>query len=334
MTPTPSTLWSEQIAADEETRFADYARQFAELQRLKSAKLAQAHGGTGKGRALHRKAHLALEAELEVLPNLPAHAAHGLFAQPGRFATWLRLSNGSGAVQGDRVPDVRGFALQVRGVSGPGALGGQTDSQDFLLINHPAFSFPKSDEFVGVALHAAQGPLALLKYLIGRYGFFAGLALAKKLQAGIGKPFSGFATETFWSAAPIACGPYAAKLRLVPDARSNATQPPPSWADDVTTRLAQGPLSFTLQLQFFVDEATTPIENAAVEWPEESAPFVDVARLTAGQQDPASAAGQALTAQVEAAQFDPWHALAAHRPLGDIMRARKVVYYASQQGRV
>lgn len=334
MTPTPSTRWSEQIAADEETRFADYARQFAEMQRLSTAKLAKTRGGTGKGRALHRKAHLALAAELEVLPNLPAHAAHGLFARPGKFATWLRLSNGSGTVQSDRTPDVRGFALKVLGVAGPGALGGQTESQDFLLINHAAFSFPKSDEFVGVALNAAQGPLALLRYLIGRYGFFAGLAMAKKLQAGIGKPFSGFATETFWSAAPIACGPYAAKLRLVPHARSTTTRPPAAWADDVTARLAQAPLSFTLQLQFFVDEASTPIENASVEWTEQAAPFVDVATLTVGHQDPASAAGQALTGQVEAAQFDPWRALADHRPLGDVMRARKVVYYASQQGRV
>ena len=38
-------------------------------------------------------------------------------------------------------------------------------------------------------------------------------------------------------------------------------------------------------------------------------------------------------AEVEAAVFDPWQALAAHRPLGDVMRARKVVYFESQKGR-
>jgi hypothetical protein len=43
--------------------------------------------------------------------------------------------------------------------------------------------------------------------------------------------------------------------------------------------------------------------------------------------------GQALAQQVEAGVFDPWHGLAAHRPLGDVQRARKVVYFQSQKGR-
>jgi hypothetical protein len=37
--------------------------------------------------------------------------------------------------------------------------------------------------------------------------------------------------------------------------------------------------------------------------------------------------------QAEAGVYDPWQGLAAHRPLGEVMRARKVVYFASQQGR-
>ena len=56
-----------------------------------------------------------------------------------------------------------------------------------------------------------------------------------------------------------------------------------------------------------------------------------MARLTLPRQDPAADA--ALAAEVEAAVFDPWQALAAHRPLGDVMRARKVVYFESQKGR-
>jgi hypothetical protein len=31
--------------------------------------------------------------------------------------------------------------------------------------------------------------------------------------------------------------------------------------------------------------------------------------------------------------IDPWQALADHRPLGDVQRARKAVYFASQRGR-
>ena len=101
----------------------------------------------------------------------------------------------------------------------------------------------------------------------------------------------------------------------------------------VTARLAQAPRAFKLQSQCFVDQGSAPSENAAVEWTKAAAPFVDVAWLTVGQQDPASAPGQGLTRQAEAEPFDPWRALADHRPLGDEMLARKVVYFASQQGR-
>ncbi|WP_304921865.1 hypothetical protein [Hydrogenophaga sp.] len=51
------------------------------------------------------------------------------------------------------------------------------------------------------------------------------------------------------------------------------------------------------------------------------------------RQDLSGAAGQALAAKVEAAAFDPWQALAAHRPLGEVQRARRVVYFESQKGR-
>jgi hypothetical protein len=37
--------------------------------------------------------------------------------------------------------------------------------------------------------------------------------------------------------------------------------------------------------------------------------------------------------QVERGVFDPWQALAAHRPLGEVMRARKVVYFESEKAR-
>jgi hypothetical protein len=88
-----------------------------------------------------------------------------------------------------------------------------------------------------------------------------------------------------------------------------------------------------LELQFFVDETATPIEDASVDWPEVVAPYLAVADLTVPAQDVTSADGQALAQRVEATVFDPWHALAAHRPLGEVMRSRKVVYLASQRGR-
>ena len=96
----PSTGWREVVAPDEEGRFADYAKQFAEMQRRKSAR-------HGKGRALHRKQVMALHGILEVFADLPPFARHGLFANPGPREAWGRLSNGGA----DRAPVEHGEML-------------------------------------------------------------------------------------------------------------------------------------------------------------------------------------------------------------------------------
>ena len=322
----PSKAWRETIAPDEAERFARYAQQFADMQRAKSARF-------GTGRALHRRQQLGLKAQLHVLPGLPVHARHGLFEAPLSYGALIRLSNGSADRAADARPDVRGFSIQVQGVAGESALGGAATHQDFALIQHPAFAFAGTDEFVGLALHASQGLPALLKYLAGRYGVVGAMKQLRKLAKTFRKPFKGFAAETFFSAAPIACGPYAARVRLRPADTSVLPARGRAWAQDMAERLRAGPLSYDLQLQFFVKETVTPIEDASVDWPEGASPYLTVGRLTLPRQDPDSAEGLALSERTEATVFDPWAALAAHRPLGEVMRARKIVYCQSQKER-
>ncbi len=320
---TASTQWQETVGADEETRFQGYAQQLVELQRRVG----------GSGRALHRNQRLDLRATFEVLGGLAAHARHGLFATPKRHDAQIRLSNGSGAHQADHRPDVRGFAVRVLGVERPGALGSTTHAQCFLLINSAAFTFPTAEAFMGVVVAASRGPLPVLRHIIKQHGVIGGLKRARELGKGLGRPFAGFARETFHSAAPIACGPYAVKLRLMPVGEGGPPARRGDWTHDMLARLAKDELRWDLQLQFFVDAATTPIEDPTVVWPESESPFVTVARLVAPAQDPNSADGKSLAQQIEAGKFDPWIALAEHRPLGEIMRARKAAYFASQQAR-
>lgn len=323
---TPSTQWQEIVPADEAQRFARYGKQFAALQARKSKKY-------GTGRALHRKQLTAAKGTLEVLAALPEFARHGLFAKPGTFEVWVRLSNGGMDPAPDRTPDIRGFALRVLGVKGDSALGnGPAVSQDFALINQEVFGFPNSAEFVDFVVAASRGTGSLVKHLFKRYGLLGGPARLFKLVATVGKPFGGFATEMHYSAAPIACGPYAVRVRLVPAASNGPASPDAKldWGADFSAKLREKNLQWDLQLQPYVDAQRTPIEDASVNWP---SPYTTVARLTLPRQDSASEEGQALAEQVEAAVFDPWQALAAHRPLGDVQRARKGVYFESQKGR-
>ena len=322
----PSTQWQEKLAPDEDERYARYGQEFAAIQARKSKKY-------GNGRALHRKQLTAAKGTLEVLADLPDFACHGLFAKPAKYETWVRLSNGGLDKASDRTPDIRGFGLRVLGVQGDSALGnGPAASQDFALINQEVFGFSSADDFVQFVVAASQGGGKLLKHLFGRYGVLGAPLRLVSMVKTVGKSFGGFATETMFSAAPMACGPYAVRVRMVPadsngPASADAKQ---DWGADFSAKLSQKSLQWDLQLQPFVDAKRTPIEDASVNWP---SPYTTVAHLMLPTQDTNSAQGQDLAQQVEAAIFDPWQALAAHRPLGDVMRARKVVYFVSQQAR-
>ncbi len=129
------------------------------------------------------------------------------------------------------------------------------------------------------------------------------------MRGALNKPFSGFATEDFFSAAPISCGPYAVRVRVRAASDELNPQAEDDWSVDIYDRLAKAPLVYEVQLQFFLDEARTPIEDAAAIW---DSPYQTVARLVIGRQE----ADEAFAAEVEAAKFDPWNALVEHRPLG------------------
>jgi hypothetical protein len=312
----PSTEWREVVLPEEKERHERQAAQFAAMQSRKSEKY-------GTGRALHRKQIAALRARLDVPGDLPEYAKQGIFAIPNRYDAWIRLSNGGFNRAPDAVPDIRGFAIKVLGVRGPAALGGEAVSQDFALINHERFSSATSDNFTKVVTTGAGTRGQILLKVLRNPGMIPQL---KTVTAALKSPFSGFATQDFFSAAPIAFGPYAVRVRLVAassDVNQNAKD---DWAGDVYERLIDNPLVRELQVQFFTDEATTPIEDASVVWP---APYVTVARLTIPRQKP----DPAFDEEIETAKFDPWNALTAHRPLGEVMRARKVAYFASQQNR-
>jgi hypothetical protein len=86
-----------------------------------------------------------------------------------------------------------------------------------------------------------------------------------------------------------------------------------------------------LRVQLCRDLEKQPIEDPAVEWNQEDAPFQTVATLNAAAQD--SWAPDEVQAVDEGMRFSPWVGLAAHRPLGNINRARKQTYEHSAEFR-
>ena len=314
-----STTWQETIAPGEADRFDTYAKRLVTLQTK--------YGGIH--RALHAKGHGIYEASLTV-GEVPEQARHGLFVRPGKYEALVRFSNGAGKVQPDKTGDVRGIAVKVLGVEGDKILGG-ANTQDFLAILSPATPFRTADEFMAVIWATRSAPLAMFR-LIGALGPIRPFQLLSKLVKGLRMPPASLATTKFYSALPIQCGPHAVRFAFTPvePARGALTATRDFYTDDLGDRLRRGPLTYTLSLQFFIDEQRTPIEDASVDW---DAPYVDVATLSILAQDPASAIGAKLRERGEQLSFDPWHALVEHKPLGGMMRARKVAYFASTQTR-
>jgi hypothetical protein len=145
------------------------------------------------------------------------------------------------------------------------------------------------------------------------------------------------ATEHYFSPAPIKFGPYAVKFAVRP---SEGTRPGSEHRptddflrEELTDRLRSGDLTFEFLLQFYMDDRFTPIEDSSVAWEPEHAPFVTVARLRIPQCDLSDPRAKALTEAVNRLSFSPWHATEDHRPLGNVMRARKVAYQVSSDFR-
>jgi hypothetical protein len=316
--------FGETLTSGETEAFQSLAQELTEIQNERAAERGSF------ARALHVKQHLGAVGELVV--KAPDAARSGVFGMSGRsWPVYVRFSNGSSRHQADEKPDVRGFALKLVGVPGKKLIQGleSEQTQDFLMIDTPALPFANPDEFMAFVRAAKDGPKKLLPRLIKSFGFSRATAI---IWGAVSKPkVRSYATHAFHTAAPIAFGKSAAKLALFPVVNGTPAPAPPKKGDDylqqdLIARLRQGPLSWTMRARMFIDETQTPIEDARVEW---QGPWVDLATLTLPRQDAESERGREISDLVSQLSFDPWHATEEHRPLGSMMRARRVAYGAS-----
>jgi hypothetical protein len=300
-------------------------------------------------RSVHAKTHGLLVGELTVLDGLPAPYAQGLFAQPGTYAAVLRLSTTPGDILPDDVSTPRGMGLKIVGVQGARLEGSEGDAtQDFVLVNGPVFNAPTAKKFAGSAklLAATTDKAPNLKRLFSAVARGTEKVIeavggeSATLKSMGGHPETHPLGETYFSQVPILCGPYMAKVQVAPvaasltalkDAPVDLTDKPDGLRDAVVDYFATQGGEWELRVQLCTDIDKMPIEDASVEWKEEESPFVTVARLRVAPQ-PAYTAERAKRID-EGMQFNPWHALAAHRPIGSIMRVRKDVYAMSKRFR-
>jgi hypothetical protein len=261
-----------------------------------------------------------VDAEFTVLDGLAAEHRVGLFATPRTYRAVIRFANASSA--SDRDQDVRGMSLRVFDAPGPNLTPGST-VQDFILNSHPVMMVPGSKEFLELLQANEAGGFRRVLYFLTHP---KALRIARASRT---NPTSHLDIP-YWSTVPFLFGPGRAVKYIAQPTIGARTSPPSTLTDDyllqaMRTRLGAGDATFDVLIQFQTDAQRMPIEDASAEWKREDSPYIPVARVRIPTQAIPNAARES---ECEAAAFNPWNALEAHRPLGNMNRARKAIYEA------
>lgn len=300
-------------------------------------------------RGVHAKSHGVLVGEFKVHASLPSILAQGLFATPATYPVVMRFSTIPGDVLDDAVSVPRAVAIKVIGVPGARVDGSEADStQDFVLANGPVFAKAHPKQFLGsLKLLAGTTDRApgLKKVLSTVMRGAERLVEAAGGQSGTlmtlgGYPEVNILGEEFYSQAPILYGdciakvaakPLSAGLRALRKSPVDLKGKPDGLREAVVAFFRANGGEWDIQVQLCTDIAAMPIEDASKQWPEDQSPYLSVAHITIPPQDAWSA--DRVTLVDDGMAFNPWHALAAHRPLGAVNRVRKSVYKAAAQFR-
>jgi hypothetical protein len=296
-------------------------------------------------RSVHAKAHGLLTATLTIPENLPPTLAQGIFANPGKYPVIMRFSTLPGDLLSDDVSTPRGVAIKIIGVKGDRLPGSEDDiTQDFIMVNGPAFAAPTPKKFLGnlkllagttdkiegikeVISHLARGTQAVLQAFGHKSPFVATLG---------GQPATHLLGDTFYTQTPFLYGPYIGKFSLKPASASliahtnekiDVHERPHAIREAVIHHFDKDGGEWELQVQLATDSDAMPIEDASIIWPEDKSPYVTVGRIFAPIQNAWS--DQNRKAVDDGVSFSPWHGVAGHRPLGGVNRARKDTYKQS-----
>ncbi|MCQ0969652.1 catalase family protein [Paracoccus sp. TK19116] len=296
-------------------------------------------------RSVHAKSHGILEGSLTIDEGLPPELSQGLFSKSGTYPLILRMSTNAGDMLDDSIALPRGLAMKVMDVEGQRLPDSEGTTQDFIMINAPAFAAPDAESFSkNLSLLAkttdrvewlkkiAAGMFKVVNAALDKVG--VGQIDALALMGGM--PNVEPMGETYNSAVPFRYGDYVAKFSLRPIApwmrdltgeTIDASDRPNAVREDVRAEMFRGDAEWEFCVQLLRDVDKQPIEDASAEWPEDVSPFQRVGVVRAASQD------SWLDSRVETVnmhrRFSPWTGLEAHRPLGNVNRARKQTYRAS-----
>ncbi len=255
-----------------------------------------------------------------VLPDLADDLQVGFLKSGLSYPSIVRFSNAAAFYASDDSQDLRGVAIEISPFEG--------NVQDFLMTNAECHHARNAIEAMATSL--AFSKEGFLNKMIGAVDLAAhvgpkeALRIAKTLSKQTRIPVESIATETFWSRAPFRIGEVVVKYRLNPiiqkiePVKSNA-----NLSEEFKSRLKVDDIKFSFQVQRYIDEGLTPLEDATKIW---NSPFEMIAELLIPRQD-------LINDEVffKTLHFNPWKLNSKEfEPIGNMNRARKIVYASSE----
>ncbi len=328
---------------DEAKTLADINEQMHKIQE-------KTYADGGKAiRSVHAKSHGLLVGELRIPAGLAPELAQGIFACSATYPVVIRLSTTPGDILPDDVSTPRAMAVKIIGVEGERLPGSEGDvTQDFVMVNGPAFNKPDAKSFAsGLKLLAAttdkaegtkqvlSAALRGLEKVVEAVG-----GQSATLTALGGHPITNPLGEIYFSQVPVLFGEYFGKICVRPVSPSlkalykepvDLKHRPDGLRDAVAAYFEEQGGEWELCVQLCANIGEMPIEDASVVWDETLSPYLPVARIVVGAQ--ASWSDDKARTIDEGLSFSPWHGVAAHRPLGSVMRIRKGAYEAARRFR-
>jgi hypothetical protein len=274
-------------------------------------------------RAGNTKTHGVVRATFVVRDDLPGRFRKGVFAEPRAYPAWVRFSGPGPALPPD-IDDVGVLSIGIKlmAVPGPKLLEDEKFTQDFTGISTPIFTTPDVRANARLQILSRRG--------LPIFYFFSHL-LDGAFQALWARTQTSPLETQYWGCVPYLLGPDQAMQYSVLPRTTKRTpvkglpfRPSDHYLrENMAARLSREDVELDFLIQLQTDSYRMPIENASVRWPEKLSPSVPVATLHIPKQTFDSPAQLAFAHRLS---FNPWHAIAEHRPLGNQNRARYRIY--------
>ncbi len=293
-------------------------------------------------RASHAKSSACAIGEMTVADDLPEELAQGLFARAGTYPVAVRFAQGPGETLGDRVSTHRGMAIKIFRAEGEKLAGHEAPTQDFVLATGPTFpsgtakGFLRDGTLIGKSAGLPEGAKSAVSSMARNLNKVLGTIGTPSTKADFfGHPFSHPLGDSYFSQAPMRWGDYVAKIAAFPssvyqdslrDWQLDPHEDEDGFRHAAVAFFGEHDVIFELRVQLWANAETQPIEDASVEWPAQDSQYRTIATIRLPRQDAYSPARVRYFDEVMT--FRPAHSLAAHRPLGSVMRARLQVYQA------